>query len=243
MGAPQSSPTPLWCDNNSAIQIAHNDVFHERTKHIEIDCHFVRQHVVRNTIRLQSISTLDQPTDIFTKAHLPGRFRELLNKLNLSRSSPDQGTCIFVGLKPMACSSRLVMWSADSERDDPVITVEGHPEGAKHPTQHKAAEKEKLEDATSDQTLSWDSVYQLILECWRTLVNIETGIRMSRDFIRGEYLLKFPELESLVRDPIDYARVVKRIGNEVNIALVDLEGLLQPAVIVDITNATSTTSG
>ncbi|KAJ9563183.1 hypothetical protein OSB04_008343 [Centaurea solstitialis] len=40
MGAPQKSPTPLWCDNNSAIQIAHNDVFHERTKHIEIDCHF-----------------------------------------------------------------------------------------------------------------------------------------------------------------------------------------------------------
>ncbi|KAJ9541490.1 LOW QUALITY PROTEIN: hypothetical protein OSB04_027996 [Centaurea solstitialis] len=73
MGAPQKSPTPLWCDNNSAIQIAHNDVFHERTKHIEIDCHFVRQHVVRNTIRLHPISTLDQPADIFTKAHLPGR--------------------------------------------------------------------------------------------------------------------------------------------------------------------------
>ncbi|KAJ9560596.1 hypothetical protein OSB04_005756, partial [Centaurea solstitialis] len=77
MGAPQKSPTPLWCDNNSAIQIAHNDVFHERTKHIEIDCHFVRQHVVRNTIRLHPISTLDEPADIFTKAHLPGRFREL----------------------------------------------------------------------------------------------------------------------------------------------------------------------
>ncbi|KAJ9552524.1 hypothetical protein OSB04_016569 [Centaurea solstitialis] len=41
MGAPQKSPTPLWCDNNSAIQIAHNDVFLERTKHIEIDCRFV----------------------------------------------------------------------------------------------------------------------------------------------------------------------------------------------------------
>ncbi|KAJ9550673.1 hypothetical protein OSB04_014718 [Centaurea solstitialis] len=89
MGAPQLSPTPLWCDNNSAIQIAHNDVFHERTKHIEIDCHFTRQHVVRNTIQLHPISTLDQPADIFTKAHLPGRFRELVNKLNLSRSSPD----------------------------------------------------------------------------------------------------------------------------------------------------------
>ncbi|KAJ9552467.1 hypothetical protein OSB04_016512 [Centaurea solstitialis] len=89
MGAPQLSPTPLCCDNNSAIQIAHNDVFHERTKHIEIDCHFVCQHVVRNTIRLQPISTLDQPADIFTKAHLPEQFREFVTKFNLSRSSPD----------------------------------------------------------------------------------------------------------------------------------------------------------
>ncbi|KAJ9548882.1 hypothetical protein OSB04_021425 [Centaurea solstitialis] len=89
MGAPQLSPTLLWCDNTSAIQIAHNDVFHERTKHIEIDCHFVRQHVVRKTIQLQSISTDDQPADIFTKAHIPGRFRELVSKLNLGHSSPD----------------------------------------------------------------------------------------------------------------------------------------------------------
>ncbi|KAI3718135.1 hypothetical protein L6452_18987 [Arctium lappa] len=71
IGAPQQSPTPLWCDNNNAIQIAHNDVFHERTKHIEIDCHFVRQHVTRKTIQLLPISTLDQPADIFTKTHLP----------------------------------------------------------------------------------------------------------------------------------------------------------------------------
>ncbi|KAJ9560393.1 hypothetical protein OSB04_005553 [Centaurea solstitialis] len=92
MGAPQRSPTPLWCDNNSAIQIAHNDVFHERTKHIEIDCHFTRQHVVRNTIQLHPISTLDQPADIFTKAHLPGRFRELVNKLNLSHVNECEST-------------------------------------------------------------------------------------------------------------------------------------------------------
>ncbi|KAJ9554596.1 hypothetical protein OSB04_018641 [Centaurea solstitialis] len=89
LAAPQLSPTLLWCDNNSAIQIAHNDVFHERTKHIEIDCHFVRQHVVHNTIQLQPIFTIDQPADIFTKTHLPGRFRELVFKLNLGHSYPD----------------------------------------------------------------------------------------------------------------------------------------------------------
>ncbi|XP_028107019.1 uncharacterized protein LOC114306062 [Camellia sinensis] len=42
LGVPQSSPTSLYCDNRSAIQIAHNTVFHERTKHIKLDCHFVR---------------------------------------------------------------------------------------------------------------------------------------------------------------------------------------------------------
>uniref|UniRef100_A0A2N9GQS7 Uncharacterized protein n=1 Tax=Fagus sylvatica TaxID=28930 RepID=A0A2N9GQS7_FAGSY len=45
MGAPQTTSTPIHCDNRSAIHIAHNDIFHERTKHIEIDCHFIRHHL------------------------------------------------------------------------------------------------------------------------------------------------------------------------------------------------------
>lgn len=88
MGVDHLSPTILWCDNRSAIQIAHNDVFHERTKHIEIDCHFVRQHVLLNIVRLQSISTIDQPADIFTKTLLPGRFNLMLSKLNLVFNQP-----------------------------------------------------------------------------------------------------------------------------------------------------------
>uniref|UniRef100_A0A2N9HPR0 CCHC-type domain-containing protein n=1 Tax=Fagus sylvatica TaxID=28930 RepID=A0A2N9HPR0_FAGSY len=45
MGLTHSSPTVIHCDNRSAIQIVHNDIFHERTKHIEIDCHLVCHHL------------------------------------------------------------------------------------------------------------------------------------------------------------------------------------------------------
>ena len=73
MDAPQLTATPLYCDNRSAIYIAHNDVFHESTKHIEIDCHITRQHLKKGNLKLFSISSADQPADIFTKTHSPGQ--------------------------------------------------------------------------------------------------------------------------------------------------------------------------
>ncbi|XP_057730257.1 uncharacterized mitochondrial protein AtMg00810-like [Arachis stenosperma] len=87
-GAFQSSPTDVFCDNRSAIQIAHNDVFHERTKHIEIDCHFVRQRILIDAVHLIGVGTLDQTADIFTKSHHPTRFRALLSKLKLVSLAP-----------------------------------------------------------------------------------------------------------------------------------------------------------
>ena len=57
--APQPTATPLYCDNRSSIYIAHNDIFYEHTKHIEIDCHITRQHLKKGNLKLFSISSAD----------------------------------------------------------------------------------------------------------------------------------------------------------------------------------------
>lgn len=72
-----------YSDSKVAIQIAANPIYHERTKHIEIDCHFVRERIQQGLINTNYITTTDQPADILTKGLTKVQHEYLKSKLGV----------------------------------------------------------------------------------------------------------------------------------------------------------------
>jgi hypothetical protein len=77
------SKVPLLCDNESLIRMADNPVEHSRTKHIDIQYHFLRDHQQRGDIKIAYVSTKEQLADIFTKPLNEKTFTKLRNELNI----------------------------------------------------------------------------------------------------------------------------------------------------------------
>ena len=87
IGIALSKPPQLFCDNISALHMSVNPMFHARSKHIELDYHFVREKVAMGTLTTRHISSSSQPADVFTKPLAKDAFQKFRSKLGVLPSS------------------------------------------------------------------------------------------------------------------------------------------------------------
>jgi hypothetical protein len=80
---PPSRCTLVYCDNISVVYLSTNPVQHQRTKHVEIDLHFIQEKVAISQVHVFHVPTTSQFTDIFMKGLLSSVFNEFRSSLNI----------------------------------------------------------------------------------------------------------------------------------------------------------------
>ena len=78
-----SKPLKLYCDNKAAISITHNPVYHDRTKHVGNDRHFIKEKIEDGTVFFIYVPTSSQTSDFLTKSLWKPDFERLIDKLGL----------------------------------------------------------------------------------------------------------------------------------------------------------------
>ena len=79
----EKDSSQLFCDNKSAIILASDSVLHERSKHIEVDIHFIQEKIQSGIIIPSFIPSSDQTADVFTKPIGPSLLQSSIVKLGL----------------------------------------------------------------------------------------------------------------------------------------------------------------
>ena len=87
----QEEATIVWCDNQSAIAITKNPSFHARTKHIEVQHHYIRKLVLEGKVVLKFCGTNEQDADIFTKALNQAKHMFFMEKIGMCKFESREG--------------------------------------------------------------------------------------------------------------------------------------------------------
>ncbi|KAG2703381.1 hypothetical protein I3760_06G134300 [Carya illinoinensis] len=79
----QQDATSVFCDSQSAIHLTKNQMYHERTKHIDVRNHFLREVVTEGVLEIQNIATTKNPADMMTKPVPPYKFKLCLDLIGV----------------------------------------------------------------------------------------------------------------------------------------------------------------
>ena len=78
-----TSPTKVYSNNRAAISIAHNPILHDRTTHVEVDKHYIKEKIENGQICMNYIPTGEQLADVLTKGLPKKQFEKMIGKLGM----------------------------------------------------------------------------------------------------------------------------------------------------------------